>query len=367
MHLRVANQNTGSRGRDMYVVGKITVNRQEAPRLIITADDGLPELNYLADQCAVRGLGLTAYIVTSLIDTAGFLTSSQLAQLAAKPNVQVASHSHSHTLANGGPSGTVWGATVNGICASQAVVVGGLLLNGATGAAVFDKPRHITFVTSVANPGVQIDIIGTLYGVTQTETVYLAEATGYPFPTKQTWTQITSLTVSTPAPSVAGGAITVGTSCSYDELLFDIRSGFEYLESRGYSSMSDRHYCSPQGHTNTTLLSVLDDLGVKTCRLTDITPMIYSEEHDSYAVPAVAIEEAISANNSAYIDLAVSSSSSLLMYLHQIKIDNSAPDAGGTKAVTLGVLLDKVAGYVSAGRATSPTVAENYKSTVAAF
>ena len=364
--IRVATTNTGSRGRECWVTGQIRLNRREKPQVVITTDDGLIENNWLADQLAARGLKMTAYVIPANIGvSADTMTEAQLAQLAAKPNVQIANHSYSHTYANGGPTGSIWGSTVTGICAAQVVAVGALALNGSIGTALFDKPRHLTFVTTSANNGVQVDIVGELDGVSRSETIYLGEANGYPYPSSLVYDKVTSLTVSTPSPAVAAGNITVGTSCSYDELYNDIKRGFEYLESRGFASTDQRHYCCPQGLWNNTLMQALEDLNVRTCRLTDITPFELSLEHDAYKLPACAVEEALATNVQAYCELATLSGSSVNIYLHQIKIDNSAPAAGGIRASTLTPLLDQWANYVQSGQADSPTVSEMYAKTFA--
>lgn len=143
----------------------------------------------------------------------------------------------------------------------------------------------------------------------------------------------------------------------------DINRGFEYLESRGFASADQRHYCCPQGLWNNTLMQVLEDLNVRTCRLTDISTFELSLEHDTYKLPACAVEEALAANVQAYCELATLSGSSVNIYLHQIKIDNSAPAAGGIRASTLTPILDQIAGYVSAGAANSVTLTEQWLKT----
>jgi peptidoglycan/xylan/chitin deacetylase (PgdA/CDA1 family) len=361
--LYIASLNSGARGNNTHVVGKVFLNRKETTQVVISTDDGLPENIWLADQLASRGLRMTAYIIPSLIDTGGFLTSSQLAALSAKPNVQIASHSYSHIYVNGGPTGSVFGSSITGLCLSQAVAVGELLLNGAIGVSYFDKPRHLTFVTSSANSGVRVDIVGELDGLSQTESVFLGEANGYPFPTHKTWDKITSLTIAVPSGATAAGNITVGTSCSYDEIIGDLKKGFEYIEALGYSSPAARHYCAPQGQQNDTLFQVLEDLGVKTCRLTDVTTFSYTAEHDAYKYPACAIEEALQANILSYLTLAQQTSESIILYLHQIKTDNTAPVAGGIRASTLTPILDAIASMT----ADSVTMSDLYAKTYPAF
>lgn len=363
--VRVMNVNTGSRGRKMAVLGQIRVGRREKTQLVMTTDDGLPESLWLADQLAARGLKLTAYIIPGLIDTAGFMTSAQLAALATKSNVQIGCHSYSHTYANGGPTGSVWSSTVEGISVSKPVAVGPLALDGTIGANTFDKPRHVTFVTTAANNGVQIDVVGELNGVAQFETVYMGPANDYPYPTALFYDKVTSLTVSTPGVATVAGNIKVGTSCSYDEMYYDWRRGFEYSENRGYSSASDRHACCPQGQSNELFFRVMKDLGVKTVRMTEVTTFSLSAPHDVYKRPACAIEEAFAANVMLYTDQAVQQGDSLDAYLHQIKTDNSAPAAGGIRASTLTPLLDQWGSYVQSGQADSPTVSEMYAKTFA--
>lgn len=376
--IRVAITNTGANGQDCYLTNKIYTNRKERTQLLITTDDGLPSSVQLAQECLSRGLKMTAYIIPGLIDQSGYMTSAQLAQLAAYPNVQIANHSYSHQYVNGGSVGAVFGSSVNSVCLSQTLAAGALMLNGSTGAGAFDRPRHLTFQTSANAFGVYVDVVGSLNGVSQTERVYLGTGTAgypYPYPSQLVYDSVTSLTVGANAGITPTGNINVGYSCSYDEMYTDAKLGFEYNESRGYSDPYERHYCCPQGQWSNLLMQALADLGVKTCRFTDQTPVSITGEFDAYQIPSLQIQEAVDAANGntavvncgLYADWCVAAGTSAWFYAHQITWDDATPAVGGTKGTSMKTFLDKVAGYVASGAADCPTVSGFYATTYPAY
>lgn len=361
--LRVSLWNTICRGKDVWLLDA-KVNRKAKTIIPITTDDGFESNLWLADQLKARGMMLTAYLITSRQDAppARYMSWAQVGELYAKGNVQLASHTHNHLYVNGGTTGYVAGSSTEGISLAQTVASGALLLNGTIGASAFDKPRHLTFVSTGANYGVSVDVIGKLDGSTVTETVWLGEANGYPWPTENTYDQVTSLTVNLNAKAAAGN-VKVGTSCSYDEIYGDALASFVALESRGYGTPENRHYCAPQGQCNETLFRVLADLGVKTCRLTDQTTLTLTDELDWYRMPAMIVDEAAAPNLATHINFAVNAGASLILYPHDIY--TSGAPAGAINQASLTPALDLIAGYIASGVAESPTISGLYDKTVA--
>ena len=354
--LRISFWNTAVQGAGDVALLSVKLNSRAAKsRIVFTTDDGFQANFWLADQLKAIGASMTAYIITSrpAAPPARYLSWDEVAALKARGNVQIASHSHSHTYVNGGPVGSVWGSTVTGICLSQPVAAGSLLLNGSIGTALFDKPRHLTFVTTAANYGVYVDVVGELYGSAKTERVWLGVVNGYPWPSTAVFDKITSLTVGANGGTPAGN-ITVGTSCSYDEIYADIRQSFYELESRGLSSPTQRHYCAPQGQWNEILMSVLRDLNVRSCRLTDQTIVVFSETADWYNIPSLIWDNTSYANAPAQVDVAIGSGASAFFYTHDI-YDSGAP-AGAVDKANLLPLISKVGGLIAAGQADAPTM-----------
>lgn len=362
--LRISLWNTICKGDVGYLIPRIRINRKKKPNLLITTDDGFYSNLWLADQCLSRGLKMIAYLITSRQQSpiANYMTLADAQALKARGNVQIASHSHSHIYVNGGSTGYVAGSTTTGICAAQAVAEGNLALNGSVGSGKFDEPRHLTFVTTGANYGVSVDVVGRLDGATVTETVMLGPGNDYPDPTFNTFDKIVSATVSTNGKSPAGN-ITIGTSCSYGEIYTDIRNSFEYMEGNGLSDPDERHYCAPQGLHNESLFEALRDLGVKTCRLTPQTTMHMCDELDYYRMPSYIVDEPSATYLDAVIDFAVASSESLILYPHDIL--PSGAGAGTINQATLIPRLDKIGGYVASGAAANPNLNEMYTQTSA--
>lgn len=352
--LRVNPWNTTLMHSGEVVLLGVRVARKEFPRVVFTTDDGLISDYWLAEQLKVVGCSLTANIITERPSAppAGYMNWDQVAALKALGNVQIASHSHSHLYVNGGSVGAVYGSTTDGIALSQAVAAGVLLLNGAIGSAAFDKPRHITLVCTGAKVGFSVDVVGELNGISVTETMWMTTTNTYPHPSENVFDKITSLTVNLNGLA-ASGTVKFGTSCSYDETYYDIKRSFDELESRGL--IEERHYCAPQGQWNGTLLRVLTDLGVKTCRLTDQVPVTLSAPTDMLTLPAMQWEASSYANAAGQVTYAVNGGQSLIIYTHEVSEENKAKVAP---------VIAQVGALVASGAVTSPTMQEMYAQTV---
>ena len=182
--------------------------------------------------------------------------------------------------------------------------------------------------------------------------MWMTTTNTYPHPSDNVYDKITSLTVNLNG-LVASGTIKIGTSCSYDEIYYDIKKSFDELEARGL--IDERHYCAPQGQKNETLMRVLSDLGVKTCRLTDQVPVTLSNPTDMLALPAVQWEVAGYANTSGQVTYAVNGGQSLIIYTHEVSEANKA---------NVAPVIAQVGALVAAGAVTSPTIQEMYGQTV---
>ena len=351
--LRVNPWNTTLMHSGEVVLLGVRVNRKERPRILFTTDDGLISAHWLAEQLKAVGCSLTANIITERPSAppAGYMSWEQVAALKAIGNVQIASHSHAHIYVNGGTVGTVYGSTVDGVALSQTVAAGALLLNGTIGSAAFDKPRHITLTCTGAKVGISVDVVGELNGAAVTETMWMTTTNTYPHPSVNVYDKITSLTVNLNG-LVASGTVKFGTSCSYDEIYYDIKRSFDELESRGL--IDERHYCAPQGQWNHTLWCVLKALGVKTCRLTDQAPVVLSGITDMYALPAVQWEASGYANAGTQVTYAVNGGQSLVIYTHEISEENRA---------LVAPVIAQVGALVASGAATSPTIQQMYAET----
>lgn len=331
----------------------VRVARKETPRVVFTTDDGFVSDLWLAEQLKAVGCNLTANIITERPSAppVGYMNWDQVAALKALGNVQIASHSHAHIYVNGGTVGTVYGATTDGIALSQTVAAGALLLNGAIGTNALDKPRHITLMCTGTKVGFSVDVVGELNGSDVAETMWMSTTTTYPHPSVNVYDKITSLTVNLNG-LVASGTVKIGTSCSYDEIYYDIKKSFDELESRGL--IDERHYCAPQGQWNETLMRVLTDLGVKTCRLTDQVPVTLSNPTDMLTLPAVQWEAAAYANAAGQVEYAVKGGQSLIIYTHEVNESNKA---------NVAPVIAQVGALVASGAVTSPTIQEMYAQT----
>ena len=139
-----------------------------------------------------------------------------------------------------------------------------------------------------------------------------------------------------------------------DDLLEELaKRELDELESRGL--IDERHYCAPQGQWNETLLRVLTDLNVKTCRLTDQVPVTLSNPTDMLALPAVQWEASAYANADDQVTYAVNGGQSLIIYTHEVSEANKA---------NVAPVIAQVGALVAAGAATSPTIQEMYGQTV---
>ena len=317
--LRVSCWNSSyMRNPEVWVLG-VHVNRKERSLFTLSTDDGLLSDLWLADRCQERGIGMTAYLIGSYLNTppAGYMSVAQAKELRAK-GVLIGSHSYSHTYVNGGAVGNVWMSTVDGIATRKTLAGGARALDGVIGASAFDRPRHITFYTSANNFMVYADIVGELDGKTQTERFWFGKSeTENPIPSERVYDKVTSITVNANGRTLAG-TVQIGTSCSYDEIYGDIRRSFEHLEANGLSDPDERHYCAPRGQWNNTLTEVLLDLGVKTCRLALQSPVSYSGQFDAMRLPAMLLNETQKSRVLWAVNNALVCGLSLNLYTHDI-------------------------------------------------
>ena len=348
---------------EIVVLG-VWINRRERSKIIFSADDGFLSDIWLADALRERGLPFVSYVITDYRDNppgAGYMTWADVAALAARPNVQIASHSHTHIAVNGRVTPTsMYGASADALAVSQSVAAGSVTLNGSVGVAAFDRPRHVTISCSGSNPSIYWDIAGKYRGADVTERIWAYSTDVYPRPTKSVFDKITSITCNLNARS-ALGTVRFGTSMSYDEIYYDIERSFIELESRGLSDPLDRHFCAPYGMTNETLFRVLRDLGVKTCRATKLHLTAFGQSFDAYTIPSSQWDSTHYPSKPQQLDWVLKGGASFVVYTHEV-LDSGA-GAGKANKDQLTPFMDLVAAAVADGRATAITMSELHRIT----
>lgn len=82
--IRFEVANTGEHNGTWHVGGIFTAPTSQVPTVLLTCDDGYDELHdWLAPACKERGIPLSLSIDAGYIDTAGYMTTAQLAELMA--------------------------------------------------------------------------------------------------------------------------------------------------------------------------------------------------------------------------------------------------------------------------------------------
>lgn len=342
----------------------VWINRRERSQIIFSADDGFLSDIWLADALRERGLPFVSYIITDYRDNppgAGYMTWADVAALAQRPNVQIASHSHTHIAVNGRvTAASMYGASAEALAVSQSVSAGVVTLNGTVGTTAFDRPRHVTISCSGNNVSVFWDIVGEYRGAAVTERIWAYATDPSPRPTKAVFDKITSITCNLNGRS-ALGTVRFGTSMSYDEIYYDIERSFNELESRGLADPLDRHFCAPYGMTNETLFRVLRDLGVKTCRATKQHLTAFGQPFDAYTIPSAQWDSTNYTNKPEQLSWVLDGGASFTVYTHEV-LDSGA-GAGKANKDQLTPFMDLVAAAVAAGRASAITIRELHRIT----
>lgn len=362
--LRVELRNDTLPCEGQIAVLGVWINRRERSQIIFSADDGFLSDIWLADALRERGLPFVSYVITDYRDNppgAGYMTWADVAALAQRPNVQIASHSHTHIAVNGRvTAASMYGASAEALAVSQSVAAGAVTLNGTVGTTAFDRPRHVTISCSGNNMSVFWDIVGEYRGAAVTERIWSYTTDPSPRPTKAVFDKITSITCNLNGRS-ALGTVRFGTAMSYDEIYYDIERSFIELESRGLSDPLDRHFCAPYGMTNETLFRVLRDLGVKTCRATKQHLTAFGQPFDAYTIPSSQWDSTNYTNKPEQLSWVLDGGASFTVYTHEV-LDSGA-GAGKANKDQLTPFMDLVAAAVASGRATAITMRDLYRTT----
>lgn len=210
------------------------------------------------EYAARRGVPFTLGIVSSLLDTAGYMSTAQAMEIYAAGN-DLVNHTATHINVNS--------KSVNSVATSQTPAAGTLTLTASP--VNLDTPRCITLNCSADETGRPLTVVGLdENGLTQTAVIYGTNASQTV--TEEVWTRITSIT------AAAGwtGAVTIGTTYSYAEQLAEYATCRAKLVSMGVTRGLD---CAiyPTGASNTLTDRVMAALGITVARTLN-TPAYYA-------------------------------------------------------------------------------------------
>jgi len=257
----VANNTIGT---SPVTIDSVWLMPRAKPRALLMFDDTWASEYEAIEYMARKGLRGTIGVTKTLVGAANYMSEGQL-QTLYDLGWDLVNHANTHFSAHA--------KTTNGICLSQTPTTGNLTLNGATGSATFDAPRHI-----VINPtGNESQRPFTITGLgedgrAQTEVLYGGNVVRTV--SDKVWTRIDQISI----PNNAAGALTIGTSYSYAEVYAEYSACKAYLQSKRWTRGIDLAIYST-GSINALVQRALLDLGFRMGRITS--------GNTHYAIPAM--------------------------------------------------------------------------------
>jgi hypothetical protein len=259
LKLRFSSSSANTVGTAEVLVDSVWLLPHSPGISMLHMDDGyISQYTEGFEYAARRGVPFTLGIVSSLLDTAGYMTTAQAMEIYAAGN-DLVNHSHTHINVNA--------KTTNGVATSQTPTSGALTLTASP--VVLDAPRCITLNCTADDTGRPLTIVGLdENGQAQTTTIYGTNASQTV--TEEVWTRINSIT----AAATWTGAITIGTTYSYAEQFTEYNTCKAKLVSMGVTRGLD---CAiyPTGASNTLTDRVMAALGITVARTLN-TPAYYA-------------------------------------------------------------------------------------------
>lgn len=247
-----ANQPYQSQGGSVKIRG-LCIDKMARPKIVIAFDDAFKSQYTEAFRYMSRfGLVGTIAVNPSLIGTANYCSWAQLQAMYAA-GWHICGHTPSHTAFNS--------YSTNGIALAQTPgAAGNLTLNGATGAAAFDAPRHV--VVRCVDQGRKLTITG-LDGIGNAVVEDLYTVNGnVPRETQSLFTRVTQIAID----AAATGNITVGQSLSSAEMSAALTTVRDLLIANAMPRGAN-DFVYPQGEFNSTSQALLASLGFRSARI----------------------------------------------------------------------------------------------------
>ena len=235
-------------------VRSLRVNSMARPKIALTFDDCYATaFTEGARYMARYGMVGTLAVNTNLIGTANRMTVAQL-QTAYAMGWHIVGHTPGHSAFNS--------FSTNAIATAQTPAgAGNLTLDGATGSAAFDAPRHV-IVRAASDQGRKLTITGLdANGNALSEDLY-TWTSSVPVPTQNLFSRVTQIAID----GAATGTITVGLSRSAAQMSSDLTTVRDWLIANGMPRGAN-DFVYPQGEFNATGQALLASLGFRSARI----------------------------------------------------------------------------------------------------